>query len=61
MSLLNTYLESTKETYSVDAFNAMLEKQVPGFGGGGPFHPDKARAYYKKLIELLEKYSKNEA
>jgi hypothetical protein len=44
------------EAYDLDAFNAFLEKEVEGFGGGGPVDQAKANAYYRLLIKTLEGY-----
>ena len=45
-----------KESYDMDAFNAFLEKEVPGFGGPGPEDKAKANEYYRQMIKTLESY-----
>lgn len=50
------YKSKFQESYDMDAFNAFLEKEVPGFGKVGPEDTRKANEYYKRLIEVLQGY-----
>lgn len=61
-AMQSPYKSKFQESYDMDAFNAFLEKEVPGFGSVGPEDKKRANEYFRQLIKTLQQYiSDNES